>query len=84
VDAVASADLGGVPPWLANYVAALVEQAASRAGIAPPPWVREIEPLVEPRFATPLASLREHLLRASPVPFKRRGLFVDAALGDRV
>ncbi len=82
--AVATANLGGFAPWLANYVAALVEQAAQRQRVVPPAWVRAVEPIAEPRFAAPLASLREHLLRASPVPFKRRNLFVDAALGDRV
>lgn len=71
-------------PYLRNYVTAMVELAAHRKGASPPTWVRDIEPLSEPRFAVPLASLRLHLLRASPVPFRRRNLFVDAAVGDRV
>jgi hypothetical protein len=82
--AVADADLGDLSPFLCNYVAAMVEQAASRADLRPPPWVCEVEPLDEPFFAAPFASLRPHLLRVSPVAFKRRNLFVDATVGDRV
>lgn len=83
-DAVGDADLGGLSPLLRNYVAAMVEQAAHQKRVAPPGWVHEIEPLAEPYFATPLRSLRPHLLRSSPVPFKRRNLFVDSGVGDRV
>jgi hypothetical protein len=46
--------------------------------------VREVAPLEEPHFGAPLQSLRLHLLAASPVAFKRRNIFVDAAVGDRV
>lgn len=82
--AVADADLEGLSPFLQNYVAAMVEQAAWRRGVSPPAWAREVEPLAEPYFAAPLKSLRPHLLRASPVAFKRRNLFVDSTIGDRV
>jgi hypothetical protein len=78
------ADLRGLSPYLRNYVAAMVELAAHQKDVVAPAWVREVPPLEEPHFATPLAGLRLHLLRASPVPFKRRNLFVDASLGDRV
>lgn len=71
-------------PYLQNYLAAMIEQAATRKGVAPPPWLREIEPLGEPYFATSLPGLRLHLLRASPVPFRRRNIFVDSGVGDRV
>ena len=71
-------------PYLRNYVAAMVEQAAQRKGISPPAWVGDVEPLPEPHFAAPLPSLRPHLLRASPVPFRKRNIFVDSGLGDRV
>lgn len=83
-EAVADADLTEVPPWLQNYLAAMVEHACHLRDVPPPSWVRRIEPLDEPYFAAPLASLRPHLLRASPVAFKRRNLFVDATIGDRV
>lgn len=82
--AVEHADLTGLTPYLRNYVAAMVELAAHRRDVPPPVWVRDVEPLTEPRFATPLAGLRLHLLRASPVPFKRRNIFIDSSIGDRV
>jgi uncharacterized protein (DUF1778 family) len=71
-------------PYWRNYVAAMVEQAANRRSISAPGWLADVEPLTEPHFAAPLASLRLHLLRASPVPFRRRNIFVDSTIGDRV
>ena len=71
-------------PYLRNYVAAMVEQAAQRKGISPPTWVGDVGPLPEPHFAVPLPSLRPHLLRVSPVPFRKRNIFVDSGIGDRV
>ncbi len=82
--AVESVDLAGLSSFLANYVCALVEQAAHLCKLPPPEWTKAVEPLSEPYFAAPFASLRPHLLRASPVPFRRRQLFVDSSLGDRV
>lgn len=82
--AVSDADLQGLSDFLRNYVAAMVEQVAHLRKVAPPAWVREVEPLEEPWFAVPFASLRPHLLAASPVAFKRRNLFVDSTVGDRV
>ena len=83
-DAMADADLRALDPLTANYVAALVEQAADRNQVAPPSWVKTIPVLNEPYFAGGMKSLRPHLLREAPVPFKRRNIFVDSALGDRV
>ena len=83
-DAVADADVRSLDPLIANYTAALVEQAADRNRVAPPSWVRTIPLLDEPYFAGGLRSLRPHLLRETPVPFKRRNIFVDSGLGDRV
>lgn len=83
-DAVAHADLGGLSAFLGNYVAAMVEQAAHVRNVDPPAWTRRVPPLDAPWFATPLEGLRLHLLRASPVPFKRRNIFIDASLGARV
>jgi hypothetical protein len=82
--AVEHADLTGLTPYLQNYVAAMVELAAHRRDVPPPAWVRDVEPMEEPRFATPLAGLRLHLLRSAPVPFKRRNIFIDSSIGDRV
>lgn len=83
--AVEHADLSGLPPYLRNYVAAMVELVAHLRDVPPPAWVRNVEPLeTEPHFATSLPGLRLHLLRSSPVPFKRRNIFIDSSLGDRV
>ncbi|HUF72693.1 MAG TPA: hypothetical protein VMR74_07335 [Gammaproteobacteria bacterium] len=83
-DAVADLGLDRLDPLVQNYVAAMVEEAAGRKGEAPPRWARDIEPLDEPYFAIPFPGLRPHLLRASPVAFKRRNIFVDSTVGDRV
>jgi hypothetical protein len=78
------ADLRGLSPYVQNYVAAMVELAAHQKGVASPGWVREVPPLDEPHFATALGGLRLHLLQVSPVPFKRRNIFIDSSLGGRV
>ncbi len=83
-DAVAHADVGELTPYWQNYVAAMVEQAAAVKQLEPPSWVRDIAPLESPVFAASLRSLRMHLLKSAPVPFKRRNIFVDASIGDRV
>ena len=74
----------GLLPLHQNYVAAMVEHACHRRDVAPPSWVHEVAPIETPYFATRLQSLRLHLIRASPVAFKRRNIFVDSSLGDRV
>jgi len=71
-------------PLLGNYVAAMVEQAAAQKNVLPPKWVRDVAPLDQPFFASELASLRLHLLCSSPVPFKRRNIFVDSSIGARI
>jgi uncharacterized protein (DUF1778 family) len=76
--------LDGLSPYLRNYVAAMVEQVSHHHGATPPGWLAELEPLDEPHFATPLSGLRLHLLAAAPVPFRRRNIFVDTGVGDRV
>jgi hypothetical protein len=83
-EAVAARPAGDLAPYMQNYLAAMIEQAAVQKGIAPPAWLGEIEPLEEPHFATPLPGLRLHLLRASPVPYRRRNIFVDSGVGSRV
>jgi len=81
---VEQAALEGLTPYLRNYVAAMVELAAHQREVPPPAWVRDVEPLETPHFVTSLAGLRLHLLRTAPVPFKRRNIFVDSSLGNRV
>ena len=75
-------DVRGLTPYVQNYVAAMVEQAASAAGVVAPAWTRNIAPLDEPRFATPLRSARLYLLRVTPVAFRRRNIFTESRLGD--
>lgn len=84
LEAVSQAPLGNLAPYWQNYLAALVEQAAHQKRIPPPGWLGEVTPLEEPHFVGALSSLRLHLLRAAPVPFRRRNIFVDAAVGDRI
>jgi hypothetical protein len=83
-NATVEADTERLSPFLANYVAAMVEHTCMRRGVRPPSWTTRVTPLGTPYFAAPLRSLRLHLLRASPVAFKRRNLFVDSTVGDRV
>ena len=68
---------------LRNQIAAMVEHAAYLKNITAPAWTRAVRPLERPWFATELPQLRAHLLRASPVAFRRRNLFVDSTIGDR-
>ena len=82
--AVASGMAERLSPLLRNYVGAMVEHAAARLGVPAPAWVDDVPPLEGPHFGAPLRSLRLHLLATSPVAFKRRNIFVDAAVGDRV
>jgi hypothetical protein len=67
-----------------NYVTAMVEVAAHRAGVLPPSWTAEVEPLTAPVFIDPSLRLRAHLLTSSPPPFRRRNIFIDTTLGGRV
>lgn len=71
-------------PYRLNYVTAMVEPAAHRAGVAPPLWTASVPPLDAPIFIDPSLKLRAHLLTASPVPFRRRNIFIESSLGDRV
>lgn len=71
-------------PFLENYVAAMVETAAKQKGSSPPSWLQEITPLDTPYFGATLESLRLLLLTVSPPAFRRRNIFIDASLGDRV
>ena len=84
LDAVSGAPNQDFSAYWQNYLAAMVEQAAQQKDVSPPQWLSAIEPLTEPHFVVPLLSLRLHLLRAAPVPFRRRNIFVDSGVGDRV
>jgi hypothetical protein len=81
---VAGAPAAPLEPYVANYVAAMVETAAHRAAVAAPVWTAEIAPLATPVFGSPLPALRMHLLVRAPPAFRRRNIFIDATIGDRV
>jgi|TARA_B110000240_G_C13405434_1_gene412902 hypothetical protein len=82
--AIHTIDVSMLKPFESNYVAAMIEQACAKKALQPPGWVYAIAPLASPWFASELSSLKLHLLTASPPPFRRRNLFVDSTLGDRV
>lgn len=70
--------------FLANYVAAMVESACAMHAISVPAWTRKVAPLDEPFFGSSLKHLRLHLLTRAPAAFRRRNIFIDSSLGDRV
>jgi hypothetical protein len=83
-DATAAPPSIALTPFLANYVAAMVEYGCARCAISPPAWTQSISPLDEPAFGTSLQSLRLHLLTHSPPPFRRRNIFIDSSLGRQI
>lgn len=83
-EALTSLPSPALSPRIRNQIAAMVEHAAYLQGVHPPDWTGQIRPLTSPWFASELRGLRAHLLRASPTAFRRRNLFVDATIGDRV
>lgn len=83
-DAVATPPSVALTPFLANYVAAIVEYGCARCSVTAPGWTRSVAPLEEPAFGTTLQSLRLHLLTHSPPPFRLRNIFIDSSLGQRI
>lgn len=83
-EAVATPPTAALTPFLSNYIAAMIEQACERRSVGVPEWVAAVAPLREPWFGSTLKSLRLHLLIHSPASFRRRNIFIDAAIGDRV
>lgn len=67
-----------------NYLAAMIEHTAVQKKTRPPTWTSQIRALAEPYFGTRIPELRFLLLRASPVAFRRRNIFIDSTVGDRV
>ena len=83
-EAVAAPPPPGLTPFLANYIAAMVEYACAKRSIPVPAWTRLIPPLAEPVFGSDLRSLRLYLLTNSPPPFRGRNIFIDSTVGDQV
>jgi len=67
-----------------NYLAAMVEFSCASRDHKVPGWLDDIETLEEPWFASSILGLRLHLLTKSPAAFRRRNLFIDSTIGDRV
>ena len=84
VEAVGLAPRADLGSFEANYLAAMIEQACVTKTLDIPAWLTDIEPLPNPWFASSLTSLRLHLLTRSPPAFRRRNLFVDNNVGERV
>jgi hypothetical protein len=83
-DAVAEPPPLELTPYFLNYITAMVEQTCARRAVAAPRWTRTIPPLIDPVFASALISLRLHLLTHSPPAFRRRNIFIDSSVGDRI
>lgn len=71
-------------PFEANYLAAMIEYAAAARNVPVPEWVKNIKRLETPWFASSLQGLRLYLLAHSPPAFRRRNLFIDSSVGERV
>ena len=83
-EAIAAPVPPGLSPFLANYIAAMVEYACAQRAVAVPVWTRSIAPLAAPVYGSELQNLRLYLLTHSPPPFRARNIFIDATLGDRI
>jgi hypothetical protein len=83
-DAVSMPPSCVLSPYWANYIAAMVERGCAMRGVPNPAWTMRVKPLPEPVFASALPGLRLYLLTHSPAPFRRRNIFIDASVGDRV
>lgn len=83
-DAVQAISCKNLSTRCANQIAAMVEQRAHQLGIVAPDWLAGIEPLRAPYFGSGLQSLRPYLLTISPPPFRKRNIFIDSSVGDRI
>jgi hypothetical protein len=61
---------------LRALLAAVVETLATEAGRATPEWCRQVGPLPEPWFVAEVENLKATALVESPLPFRRRNIFV--------
>jgi hypothetical protein len=67
-----------------NYLAGAIELASRRRKLRPPAWTATVPAADTPKFGSELESVRLHLLTRSPVALRRRNIFVDASMDDRV
>ena len=83
-DSLRENPLSRLSPYLQNYIAAMVEETALQKGVSVPMWTKDIAPLAQPVFGSALKNLRLHLLTQSPIPFRKRNIFIDSTIGSRV
>jgi hypothetical protein len=76
---------GDRPPDVRAYLAAVTETLCREAGLTFPDWTQKPDYfLKEPWFAGHLENLKAILLVESPIPFRRRNLFVSANALSRI
>jgi len=68
---------------LGALVAATVEALCAEVGIPPPAWCHAVPPLTEPWFVSGVENLKASALAESPLPFRRRNVFVLDSFLDR-
>jgi hypothetical protein len=66
------------------YLASMIERTAELRGFKIPDWVKNVDSLWIPYFGSNVKKLRLHLLVNSPVSFKKRNIFIDSSIGERV
>ena len=67
-----------------NHLAGAVELASERRGVAAPAWTRDVRVPDTPAFGSSLSSVRMYLLTRAPLALRRRNIFVDASIDERV
>ena len=67
-----------------TYVASMLEVAAMQKNASLPEKILVVPALAKPYFGSDLKNLRLYLLTNSPAAFKKRNIFIDSSVGDRV
>lgn len=73
-----------IDPLTLNHLAGAIELATARHGLVPPAWTGKVRVPDTPTFGSSLKSVRLHLLTRAPVALRRRNVFMDASIDDRV
>lgn len=75
-DRVAAAPRPCLDQKLLALLAAVVESVCAEAGVSVPWWCEGVAPLREPWFPAETENLKAAALTESPLPFRRRNIFV--------
>lgn len=67
-----------------NYLAGAIELAAKQRGLTVPGWTADVPVPDAPLFGSSLEAVRLYLLTHSPVALRRRNVFVDASIDQRI